>query len=452
MARINTYAQDPRLNGADKVLGTDATDRSTKNFSLTSLGQFLARTGLADVGQTAYPFTLQGNADPGMNVTSQGIYLPTDLLTTTAATNIFISNVAGNGKNLGIASELLATGGIIKISALNDSWEGYFDVGTFDSVLESGQTVGYNIQVTPRPNENTGSTIPTFDNTIDRYVSIAVVDAPNTGSGGGGFTQTDADARYVRYDAAQTISELQRTQARVNIGAGTGTLNASDFSISADGNTLTTPAGDFMPVTGGGTMALPINFGISGRSTYASGASQSYTYTLTNQTGFTISNLAWSVINAPSGVTIDSATGVLTDSDTSVRTGTYTVRATFDYVQTDLTTNTATGHTVDHSVRIFAPYYSGIQTTVPTAFVPNASLTRATTELVSGGTISFTSGGGDTEAQEAIINLRDADFASPTFRTGGFLIITPQETFDGGDYTTYVISLTPNTRIDIEVI
>ena len=206
----------------------------------------------------------------------------------------------------------------------------------------------------------------------------------------------------------------------------------------------------------------PLDFSISGLSSYASGASQSYQLTL-NHPGFDVTNEAWIVQpGSASDVSIGISDGLLSDSNTSVRTGTVTVQVSFNYQQTDKPTRTGS-MTLTHTIRIFAPYYSGIRTSVPTAFVPNADLTRATTELVSGGNISFNAG---SETQEAIINLRDADFpvrvedaqgdyvSGVQFRTGGFLIIEPHDHFSDGTsgYTTYVISLTPNTRINIEVI
>ena len=267
MARISSYSQDPNLQGGDRVIGTDATDRSTKNFSLSSLGEFYARTGLADVGKTAYPFILQGNTDPGTNINTQGIYVPSDLFTSADppnATNIFISNTAANNRDLGIAAELLADGGVVKISGLNDTelelgnWEGYLDIGTFTSVTVNGETVGYNIAVTPRPGEFTLRTIPTFNFNTDRFISIGVIDSPAI-TVAGALTPTQGDDRYVRYDAAQMLSDTTQAQARTNIGA--GTVNPTDFTVS--GNTLTLPDGT-MFTGGGGLSTVATDTSISG--------------------------------------------------------------------------------------------------------------------------------------------------------------------------------------------
>ena len=48
MARISTYTNDPTITGADKVLGTDAADNSSKNFTLTSLRDFVLEDGVFD--------------------------------------------------------------------------------------------------------------------------------------------------------------------------------------------------------------------------------------------------------------------------------------------------------------------------------------------------------------------------------------------------------------------
>lgn len=57
MARISTYIQDTDLQGTDKVLGTDATGSRTRNFSLTSIGKYLNKSGaLAVARQVLFNF------------------------------------------------------------------------------------------------------------------------------------------------------------------------------------------------------------------------------------------------------------------------------------------------------------------------------------------------------------------------------------------------------------
>jgi hypothetical protein len=51
MARISTYIQDTDLQGTDKVIGTDSTGAKTRNFSLTSIGRFLNKSGVLAVAR-----------------------------------------------------------------------------------------------------------------------------------------------------------------------------------------------------------------------------------------------------------------------------------------------------------------------------------------------------------------------------------------------------------------
>ena len=101
MARISIYSQDSDLNIADKVLGTDSTTNTTKNFSLGSIFDLANEIGAVNIFDGAmYKFTtyVAGASDP------QGVI---NLNTTDTAnvlfagvTEIFISIKDSKGNNL----------------------------------------------------------------------------------------------------------------------------------------------------------------------------------------------------------------------------------------------------------------------------------------------------------------------------------------------------------------
>ena len=487
MARISTYNLDPNLQELDKFIGTDATDNGTKNFNIRQLGDFYTKSGLADATRLGYRFTIFGVDNTTDTSIPSGMgYLNFSSGRTFAnltGIRVGLSDIRGFG--IGVLNQVLGDGGTSRVKIIStrtgeNIGQGYYSVNDLSTISGAGgATTGYTFTLTAIAEGQENSL--RFGERTDNDEEFIIIPLPSNVSGsGGGTTQNIFDAVVINGGTPQlagsaTDDLIFTDGAGIDItapasspsggagiiithatptGVATNTSNTGqDFiqnlTFDSFGHVATVTMGTAM---GGGTSALPTNFNISGISSYASGASNSNIYTLTGQTGFTISNLVWSLVSPPTGVTINSSTGVVTDSNTTDRTGTYTVRATFDYVQTDLSTNTGTGEIVNHGVRIFAPYYSGIQTTAPTSFVANGALTRSIVELTSGGTVPFNSSSG---TQEGILNLRDADFASPTFRTGGFLIITPEATLTdalGSGYTTYVFSLTPNSRLDLEVL
>ncbi|MDA7993468.1 MAG: hypothetical protein MPJ25_10575 [Pirellulales bacterium] len=490
MARISTYNLDPNLQELDKVIGTDATDRGTKNFNLRQLGDFYTRTGIADATRLGFRFDVQGVnstdgliANPDLIIEMGSYFEFSSGRSFSNITRVIVAPRDLDDFSFAVLEGIL-TNGRCKIVTTRQRGQtirgqGYFNVSNFVQLEGSGGVIrGYqldlnttNLGAGQEGDLQFGPGITEPDESII-IVPLSPTEANVTGADhvfrnivvtGSGTITADGleDTLTIQHNSGIELTGVDNTP---NPG---GTLNIDHANTGPDTPLTTNTGQNFIQnitldsfghisnvtvaeAMGSATPALPRNFNISGASSYASGALNSNIYVLTGQTGFTITNLVWSLVSPPTGVTINSSTGVVTDSDTTNRTGTYMVRATFDYEQTDLDTNTGTGEVVNHGVRIFAPYYSGIQTTVPANPVPNSSLTRAVVELTSGGIVPFNSGAG---VQEGILNLRDADFASPTFRTGGFLIITPEARLnDGGDYTTYVFSLTPNSRLDLEVL
>ena len=101
MARISIYSQDSDLNIADKVLGTDSTTNTTKNFSLGSIFDLANEIGAVDIFDGArYKFTTYvagtGNPQGVINLNT------TDVATVTFAsiTEIYISIKDSKGNNL----------------------------------------------------------------------------------------------------------------------------------------------------------------------------------------------------------------------------------------------------------------------------------------------------------------------------------------------------------------
>jgi hypothetical protein len=105
MARIENYGNDTLVTLDDKVIGTDAVDNSTKNFTV---GDIVALAGGA--GGTTY------TAGTGINITN-GVISSTIVDTDT---NNYISNVALNGTSLDFTGTAPAFSGSIPLGAIAD--------------------------------------------------------------------------------------------------------------------------------------------------------------------------------------------------------------------------------------------------------------------------------------------------------------------------------------------
>ena len=102
MARISIYSQDSDLNIADKVLGTDSTTNTTKNFSLGSIFDLANEIGAVNIFDgSKYKFTtyVPGSQDPlgVINVTTND----TDSITFAAITELYVSVKDAQGNSLG---------------------------------------------------------------------------------------------------------------------------------------------------------------------------------------------------------------------------------------------------------------------------------------------------------------------------------------------------------------
>jgi hypothetical protein len=75
MAKISTYNLDTTVSKNDKVIGTDSSGSSTKNFKLEDVAGFLNTSNLINVnGQLIYQFNTGATPDSGeFNITTGGV-------------------------------------------------------------------------------------------------------------------------------------------------------------------------------------------------------------------------------------------------------------------------------------------------------------------------------------------------------------------------------------------
>ena len=73
MARQRFYANDSEIQGLDRLTGIDSVDNSTKNFTISDIAQFFARTGIADPASLSFNFTRTlDNSNPAIGQVSFG--------------------------------------------------------------------------------------------------------------------------------------------------------------------------------------------------------------------------------------------------------------------------------------------------------------------------------------------------------------------------------------------
>ena len=73
MARISSYNLDTSVSKTDKVIGTDSSGNTTKNFNLEKIAEFLNTSSLINVnGQLVYEFKENATPLAGQFVTSTG--------------------------------------------------------------------------------------------------------------------------------------------------------------------------------------------------------------------------------------------------------------------------------------------------------------------------------------------------------------------------------------------
>jgi hypothetical protein len=98
MAKISTYNLDTTVSKNDKVIGTDSSGSSTKNFKLEDIAGFLNTSNLINVnGQLIYQFSTGATPDSGeFNITTGGVG------TFASQTSFRFSHINRNDQNIQI--------------------------------------------------------------------------------------------------------------------------------------------------------------------------------------------------------------------------------------------------------------------------------------------------------------------------------------------------------------
>ena len=465
MARISTYSQDPNLEGADRVIGSDASQaNATMNFSLNSLGDFYTKSGLADATRLGYRFRVN-TQDPigGIALNSNDPALVTSI-------DIGIEDVSGLSTSV-LNSLLLDGVARIKLVSARQGEEpaqAFYTVGDISQTLDGTTLIGWNIPVTIITDAHSGMFDFSTGSDVDDTLILIPLPA-NAGTGGTTPTDTNAFTTIVTEDEDGTVNA--RLEASVSdtltLESGPGITvvgNATPDEITFSHAIPATVATDqaltdqnfiqqltfdqFGHVTGAvmGTATgtsqitqLPFptlsgNFEEEG----FSGTAHTHTFTLSGTNGFTIDPAL--------------ANNVATIAQNAITT--VTVNATWTATQDNLSSHVDDSGAT-RTFTTFRPVYVHTETTIPTSYTSFRVGDRVGRRITSGSTISIEANASGTT--EAVIALSDTDFSSPTFRTGGFLVIEPEETITGiqspsGTYTAYVISLTPGTTLELEII
>jgi hypothetical protein len=227
MAKITTYNTDSTITGADKVLGTNAADGSTANFSITDIASFISVQASSDV-TVANLKTRLGQIDSNVTV--------------------------GNGTGVGVTTsgDLTVTGDL--------TVNGSFGTTAINDITDVNIT---NLQ---------DNQILKYDSASSKWVNEA--DAEGSGGGSGDITEVTAGAGLT--GGATTGA------ATLNVGAGTGiTVNADDIQISNDGVDHTQLANRYTALSALGTGAsFALNF--ANATTFTATANATATFTFSN--------------------------------------------------------------------------------------------------------------------------------------------------------------------------
>ena len=480
MARISSYNQDPNLEAQDRLVGSDVSNANqTVNFSLASLGDFYTKSGLADATRLGYRFNYIAGTAPvmGDDIIPMGIYF--DNIDFSMVTSITVGAADANGYGFGVLEDILNNGRIKIITTRARGTEtraqGYFNVSNFVEILNNaGNTVaGYRLDLTTTGLTNSQEgIIRTGSGTNEPDDSFIILPLSPTQSAAGnvnhawrnfvvGGTTIDADGTedtltlIAGNDIALSGTDLDGggsvTFSHESFGT-TGTLTNSDNtfiqSITVDNGHITGVVTGQAAGMQTSQLAFPTLSG-NVREAGFSGAAHSHTFTLSGTDGFTIDPAL--------------ANNVATLAENTI--GTATVNPTWTATQDNLMTHTM-AFSETRTLTTFRPFYTEIFNTVPTVFT-FAPGKRVLQEVTSGGTIQLNPGA--LTNPEALIVVPNDDFPEQTrdsndryvsgvrFRTGGFLFIVPEAQFSvtgpsGTLYTAYVISLSPGSTLELEII
>ena len=484
MARISSYNQDPNLEAQDRLVGSDVSNANqTVNFSLASLGDFYTRSGLADATRLGYRFNyIAGNVPAnGHEIIPMGIYLGFSSGTNFDNLNqVVISTTDVAGFSTSVLEDILQDGRI-KLTSSRPAGqearaEGFFNVTGFEVFNNASGTVAtaLNLTVTPAGSASSIGAVRTGVGVNEPDTDFVLV--PLSPTAAGDVSGATRAWRAIEADSGTTAMP-EGVEDTLDIAGGTGintvvndstgptatvTINHDTFNTSG---TLTNSDNTFIQsimvdnghitgvVTGqaAGMQTSQLAFPtLSGnvREAGFSGAAHSHTFTLSGTDGFTIDPAL--------------TDNVATLAENTI--GTATVTATWTATQTNLMAHTM-AFSETRTLTTFRPVYtevventntSNLAMGLPTdfTFTPEKRITR---EITSGSTVTLDPM--SQENPEAVVVLSDDDFPTPRFRTGGFLLITPESSFTpstsvvaGVNYTAYVISLTPNTLLELEIL
>lgn len=181
MARIENYVNDVVVTIDDKVIGTDAVDNSTKNFTV---GDIVA---LANAGSTL-------TAGTGISITN-GVISSTVVDTDT---NQYISNVALNGTSLDFTGTAPAFNGSVSLGAIADqivqltgangiTIAGTYPIFTIDGAGITGTNTTYDLNSVV-VNNDAYITLTGSDNTTDTITIHPGTNVSITSPGAGEIT------------------------------------------------------------------------------------------------------------------------------------------------------------------------------------------------------------------------------------------------------------------------
>ena len=192
MARIVTYDKDAAIMARDKLLGTDAVDDSTKNFTIQDLAKYFASTGMAEPNGT----TLFWQAF-GPDHSKSGYYVITPHSDYSGLTEIRVSNTALYGTSpLKLLEEYIES--VVKINNTDALSYGLY-------LLSEIQTYGEELilKLTYISGEEGFIAAESGD-----VLSLAPVKSPG-GGGGGGSDEVDTWALKVNPNEAIPSSKVQ---------------------------------------------------------------------------------------------------------------------------------------------------------------------------------------------------------------------------------------------------
>ena len=130
MARIVTYDRDAAIMARDKLLGTDAADGSTKNFTIQDLAKYFASTGMTEPNGTTIFWQARGP-----DHSKSGYYIITPHSDYSGLTEIRVSNTALYGTSpLKLLEEYI--GSVVKINNTDNLSYGLYLLGEIETYGE----------------------------------------------------------------------------------------------------------------------------------------------------------------------------------------------------------------------------------------------------------------------------------------------------------------------------